>query len=308
MTRRVFLVVALAVLLVAWVALPSFAWKFVAMADSRGSNNGVNTTVLTQVINQVNKEGAELVLFGGDAVSGSSTSTTFSSQMDNWLSVMRNLNCPWYFTPGNHEVTASSSESILRSKIDMPLNGPSGYEETVFSFDNENAHFVFLNSNHYNEFHHVQRSWLQADLAKTTQTHVFVMTHEPAYPAGPHIGSSLDVYPTERNDLWNIMDNGRVNMFFAGHEHLYQRTTHGDIYQVITGSCGAPLHTGYSGTTASYNYVVVDINGNDVTCQTKNENGVVIDSWSYSVTPVPEPSGLLVLACAFPLVFRRICR
>ncbi len=177
---------------------------------------------------------------------------------------------------------------MLRSKVDQPLNGPPGHEEMVYSFDHENAHFVSLNSNHYGESHHVQRAWLSTDLAGTAQPHIFVMAHEPAYPVGPHVGSSLDVYPSERDDFWNIMTNAGVRMYFCGHEHLYSRSLHGDIYQILNGTCGAPIYSGPPGTIEEYHYVVVEIQGYNVQCWAKDDTGGVLDSWSYAVGPPPQ--------------------
>jgi hypothetical protein len=280
-----------AVLLV--LAGPAFAWKFASMADSRGSTNGVNVTTLSTIVTRINAENVDMVIFQGDAVSGSSSDATLSSQMDTWLVEMNKLNPPWYYTPGNHEIQTSTAEAnVLRAKVDQPLNGPLGHEEMVFSFDYQNAHFVFLNSNHYGEAHHVQRAWLTDDLAHNTQPHVFVMAHEPAYPAGPHVGSSLDVYPTERDDFWSIMTDADVRMYFCGHEHLYQRSQHGSITQVLNGSCGAPLYTGVPNTQAVYHYVIVTVDGNWVHCDARDDAGNLIDSWDYAVGPSPTVSSL----------------
>ena len=287
MTRKPSFAPLIVVLFAASLA-PAFAWKFVSMADSRGSDNGVNTAELTKIVGLVNLENADLVIFQGDAVNGSSSDATLASQMDTWLSVMNTLNCPWYFVPGNHEVSTATSENVIRAKVNMPTNGPTVYSETVFSFDHENAHFVGLNSNHYGENHRVQRSWLITDLAATLKPHKFVMAHEPAYPVDGHIGSSLDTYPAERDDFWSIMTNAGVRMYFTGHEHLYSRSLHGSIYEVINGSCGAPLYAAPPGAISAYHYVLVDISGLSVSCQAKNDTGGVLDTWSYSLPPPPE--------------------
>ena len=242
---------------------------------------------------RINAENVDLVVFQGDAVSGSSNDNTLSSQMNNWLVEMNKLNCPWYYTPGNHEISTSTAEAnVLRGKVVQPENGPTGYKEFVFSFDYQNAHFVFLNSDHYGEQHKVQRSWLTTDLAGTTQPHIFVMAHDPAYPAGPHVGSSLDVYPTERDDFWNIMTDADVRTYFCGHEHLYQRSQHGSITQVLNGSCGAPLYLNVEGTLGVYNYVIVTVDGNRVHCDARDDAGNLIDSWDYAVGPSPSVSSL----------------
>lgn len=291
------MITAVSLLLV--VVAPSFAWKFASIADSRGSSNGVNSTELTKIVNRINTEGVDLVLFQGDAVTGSSTSdSTVSSQMDSWLAIMKQLNAPWYYCPGNHEIqTSTVQENVLRAKVVQPTNGPASDQEMVYSFNHQNAHFVVLNSYHYGQNHHLPLDWLAADLAKNTLPHVFVMVHDPAYPVGSHKGSSLDVYPTERDDYWNKMTAGHVSMVFNGHEHLYSRTKHGSIYQVINGSCGAPLTTGYTGTIAKYQYVIVDINDNKVVCTAKDDAGNVIDSWSYALaTASGSPSLSLTLS------------
>lgn len=282
MSRRT-LAIILLVSLMLIAAVPSFAWKFASMADSRGSNNGVNTVTLTKIVDLINSEKVDLVLFQGDAVGGTKDDAALSSQMDTWLAVTSKLNCPWYYTPGNHEISTGTSESILRSKVDQPMNGPVGHKEMVFSFDHENAHFAAVNSNHYGAGHHMQRAWLAADLAATKQPHRFVMGHYPAYPKGPHIKSSLDQAPSERDDFWNILNNSGVEMYFCGHEHLYARSKHRSVYQIINGTCGAPISKNVKGTIGEYHYVVVDVDGNRVRCQTKSDAGEVLDTWSYEI-------------------------
>lgn len=268
--------------------LPCAAWKFVSMADSRGEIAAVNAEVFKRIIKQVNAEKPDLVIFQGDAVSGSKDTKKLSEQMDNWLSYMKRLNCPWYFVPGNHEIRSATAESILRTKIDQPLNGPPGHEELVFSFDHKDAHFVGLNSNHYKGSHKVQLSWLEEDLKATRKPHIFVMAHEPAYPAGPHAGSSLDAYPHERDAFWKLLERYGVRIYFCGHEHLYKRSRHGNVFQVINGTCGAPIYKGGVNTIPTYHYVVVDVKGPRVYCQAKDLNGKVLDSWEYSISWTPD--------------------
>lgn len=290
MLRRILVLLLLVVLLIA-ASMPSFAWKFASIADSRGSDNGVNKEVFTKIINRINAEGVDLVVFQGDAVSGTKDDAALASQMNSWLSIMRKLNCPWYYTPGNHEVqTPTAQENVLRKKVKQQTDGPVSDTGFAFSFDHQNAHFVLLNSDHYGKWHHVQTDWMVQDLAKTGKTHVFVMAHDPAYPAGPHKKSSLDAYPDERDAFWKAMEKRGVDMYLCGHEHLYQRTKHGSIIQVINGSCGAPLYKD-DNSISKYHYVIVDVNGDSVKCEAKDENGEVFDTWSYRTRPQTSQSG-----------------
>ena len=284
------------------------AWKFASIADSRGASAGVNTAVLSAVVERINAEGVELVLFEGDAINGYCTQDCLSSEMDSWLAVMNRLSAPWFFSPGNHDIGGSlQAEDILRQKVSQPLNGPAEQQELVYSFDHRDAHFVSLNSDHPGQEHRIQQAWLEADLAATHQPHVFVFAHQPAYPAGPHIGSSLDAYPAERDRFWDVLTARGVRMYFCGHEHLYVRAGHGWVTQVINGTCGAPLATGdYADILSVYHYVVVTVDGPKVTCQAKDLNGGVIDSWQYCVTPDCDSLRLLPDGAGASLVDRPV--
>jgi len=279
MAKRCFFI--LLIVLLAGICYSAQVWRFASMADSRGNYNGVNVPVLSQIVELVNAENCDLVIFAGDLVTGSSNSATLSSQLDNWISVMSNLNCPYYPVPGNHEIQSSDAENIWRSKFNLPTNGPSGLEELVYSFDHKNAHFIGLDSNQYGNFHRIQYNWLEADLQANTQPHVFVYAHEPAYPVGPHVGSSLDVYPSERDAFWSLLRAWKTGPYFCGHEHLYNRHVINFHTQVINGTCGAPIYYGQGGEF--YHYVLVEINRLDVECWCKDNTGAVRDHWTYTV-------------------------
>ena len=48
--------------------------------------------------------------------------------------------------------------------------------------------------------------WLEKELEKAKNSDfIFVFVHEPLYPVGGHIGSSLDRYPEERDKLANLL-------------------------------------------------------------------------------------------------------
>ena len=267
-------------------AIPATAensWRFVSMADSRGDTNGVNVQVFGKIIDLVNSENPDLVLFEGDAFSGSKDDNGLISQMDTWLSVINRLNCSWYYSTGNHEIITKNSEMLVKSKIKMPMNGPSAVKELVYSFDHNNAHFVCLDSNKYGDAHRIQADWLASDLKANKKPHIFVFAHEPAYPSGPHIGSSLDKFPVERDVFWSLLVKSGVGVYFCGHEHLYARSSHKGVLQIISGTCGAPIYSGFKGTIGAYHYVVVDVFKDHVSGVAKDDSGKVIDSWSYQL-------------------------
>ena len=95
--------------------------------------------------------------------------------------------------------------------------GPPGTEDTTYSWDYANAHFVVLNE-YWNgktgpgsdvatdgDIVPALRQWLEADLATNKQPFTFVFGHEPAFPKYRHIGNSLDEHRQDRNAFWKVL-------------------------------------------------------------------------------------------------------
>jgi predicted phosphodiesterase len=256
------------------------------MADSRGGNNGVNDAVLSSIVDLVVQEDAQFVLFAGDLVNGSSNAGTLASQLDHWRDIMAPVyssdmyGAKVFAGPGNHEIRNSASEGVWQSVFsDLPSNGPSGETYMTYSFDYLNAHFVVLNTNRAGSPHTVNYGWLANDLAATTADHIFVFGHEPAFPVGPHLGSSLDVYPDQRDAFWQLLVDYDVDIYFSGHEHLYNHIEVEGVHQVITGTCGAPIYSGYDGDF--YHYALITVDELGVSVNVFDDNSEMRDSFQF---------------------------
>lgn len=276
------------------------SFSFVSMADSRGGNNGVNDAILSNLLSAVMSSGSEFIVFSGDLVTGSSDNSVLNSQLNHWRDVMAPAynsdmyGAKVYAGPGNHEIAnSSSSEGVWQSVFsDLPSNGPAGETYMTYSFDYMNSHFIMLDTNRAGLYHTLNYDWLANDLAATTADHIFVFGHEPAYPVGPHINSSLDADPAQRDAFWQLLNSYNVqDIYLTGHEHLYNHTEVDGIHQVITGTSGAPIHTGYGGEF--YNYALITVDGLDVLVNVFDDGGALRDSFQYTVTP--EPSAALLL-------------
>jgi predicted phosphodiesterase len=261
-------------------------FSFVSMADSRGSDEGVNDAVLSGIVDLVLQEDVDFVLFPGDLVNGSSNTATLTSQLNHWRDVVAPLyltdlyGAKVYAGPGNHEIVNSASEGVWQSIFsDLPSNGPAGETYMTYSFDYLNSHFVMLNTDRAGNRHTLNYDWLASDLAATTADHIFVFGHEPAYPVGPHLGSSLDVYPDERDAFWQLLVAHDADIYFAGHEHLYDHQEIERVHQVINGTCGAPIYSGYGGDF--YHYVVVSVDGRQVFVTAVDDAGETRDYFEF---------------------------
>lgn len=127
--------------------------------------------------------------------------------------------------------------------------------ESNYSFDQGNAHFVFLDANPhlfnsllpggsnygvppsfpFPEYPSVLRSWLINDLDNSAKTWKIVVYHQPAFSSGN---------ATLRNDqmrrITKLLEDHGVSLVFNGHEHNYQRTLPLRALPPVTASPASP--------------------------------------------------------------------
>ncbi|NLI90763.1 MAG: hypothetical protein GX434_00765 [Peptococcaceae bacterium] len=177
-----------------------------------------------------------------------------------------------------------------------------GYQKTVYYFDKGNTRFYMLNSNYPGEEHLIsdtQINWINSNM-NSEKRYTFYFFHEPAYPTGAHVSSSLDVNKLQRDKLWGIIDRSPNPIVFCGHEHNYSRrhidhnfneTIAGQtflfsqsIYQVTIGTFGAPVYLSYTDKKnvdvppiPQYHFAVIDLNSDNILVTVYNLNGQIID-------------------------------
>jgi 3',5'-cyclic AMP phosphodiesterase CpdA len=296
--------------------------RFVFMADSRGSYG--TPIINTDVLDAINKKILTLnplplfVIHGGDqayrgCIDGDYTFEAFKTAMKRLTDAKITL----YTTMGNHELYVKGATDdqgfVLANQIAFqavfvsnPNNGPPGYEHLVYSFESpgHDAFFAvldpyFLTGNVAKPeldgtIDAAQLSWLTSQLAQTKATHKFVFSHAPYYYI-----YKLSTGGMSYTDLWHLMDQNRVDIFFCGHTHLFSRknidgtilpdppldpavTWKSNVFQVINGTCGAEVNGGdplrdptlwhVSNAADTYYFSVVDINGSSVKVTTYSGN------------------------------------
>ncbi|MEO1332857.1 MAG: metallophosphoesterase [Myxococcota bacterium] len=224
-----------------------------------------------------------------------------------------------------------TSETVFAELVVNPKNAPAArdgepsFEETVFSFDRGVVHFAALNSNYFFRNHlerddhpakdrggyregwitDEQLAWLEGDLAAARSRgakHLFVFTHEPAFPNGGHVQDAMwyrgripEVL--ERRDAFlEILFRHEVLAVFFGDEHNYSRTRidstldpkyAGRLWQIITGGAGAPyyardLTVPWARNVESFepvhHVVVVDVRGENVWLRAVTTQGETVDA------------------------------
>lgn len=259
-------------------------FKFTAMCDSRGPNNGVNEPVLTSLISHMMKNfpDQKLNLFPGDMINGSVWDTASTvQQLKHWKEVMSPLyNNPKmtgikvYPTPGNHELrNRSDIFNYLKLFPGLPDNGPADEKGVTYSFDYKGVHFVSVATVRWElgrdndttddkpGWHYVKSfDWLAKDLKKARKNgakHIIVFGHESAFPIGghlrdglPNLGTDLKMpldstrkhFLAERDKFWKLLKDNKVKAYVCGHEHIYGRQSVDGVYQIVSGSSGAPIY------------------------------------------------------------------
>ena len=280
--------VVIGLILLCFTAVPCFAdYRFAVIGDTRdGSADGINNKVMQAILDNIKIEGVKFIIVTGDMITGSTRSNIHGNRLNKWKAIIERYDIPYYISAGNHEIESEDSEDILRSVFNMPENGPAGCKELVYSFDYQNSHFIAVDTNLYNNFHNVggeQLKWLEQDLENNKKNIIFVFGHEPAYPVSGHIGSSLDRYAAERDRLWGIFKEYKVDIYFCGHEHLYNRSIHDVVYQIITGGGGARLDNSEE-KLSYYHFILVDVKDEGaIEITVKDIEGTVRDNFNLNI-------------------------
>jgi len=148
---------------------------------------------------------------------------------------------------GNHEYDSSTTAAPYFAYFGAagdPLGNGIGY----YSFDISTWHIVVLNSEPAGTASS-QLSWLQGDLASTTQKCILALWHEPLFTSGGSGGAGVKV-----RRLWQALEDVGADVVINGHDHLYERFAAQDslgnanpagIREFIAGTGGGETHSNY---------------------------------------------------------------
>jgi Calcineurin-like phosphoesterase len=196
----------------------------------------------------------------------------------------------WYPVVGNHELEKRAYMAWLRHWANAGIphltrRGPPGAEQTIYSFDFDNSHFVVLNdyydghsdSHRRDDVPTAAFEWLKQDLAATDKPLKWVVAHAPLQ-ALPDMDTGrkrhaddfgrakkADVVPFER-----LLKQFHVRAYICGHTHDCSIARVNGIWQADSGHArgagdkGAPstfLKFRVAGTRAWVDVYRADTNG-----------------------------------------------
>jgi hypothetical protein len=174
---------------------------------------------------------ADLCLMLGDNAYNDGTDAEYQTAVfDMYPAILRNT--VLWTTLGNHDGHTANSTTQSGPYYDifsLPTNGVAGGmasgTEAYYSFDYGNIHFICLES------YETDRStsgpmltWLQADLASTSNEWIIAFWHHPPYSKGSH-DSDVDIELIEmRQNALPILEAHGVDLVLCGHSHSYERS------------------------------------------------------------------------------------
>jgi hypothetical protein len=286
------------------------AFRFSVAGDSRDEPQ-----IFAQIQQAVSGKGIDFQLFTGDIVNLGGVQAEwdafFEATTGSFAGQEMLARAPFMVVNGNHD--ALTVNYVAQFAVPQELTeGESAQGEEWYSFDYGNAHFVALNdSPPASAMGEAQKNWLKADLARVDRQKtpwIFAMHHRSTYSCGGSHGSDLEL-----RAAWQpIFDEYRVDMVFAGHDHLYERSKpmrglsgqdgvvaseigandtpineSGTLY-VVAGGAGAPLY-GADGSCAHthvtesvQNYVLVEVDGRTLRYSASRLDGSVLDQFEIT--------------------------
>ncbi|HEU5074961.1 MAG TPA: metallophosphoesterase, partial [Polyangiaceae bacterium] len=182
-------------------------FQFAIVTDRTG---GMRDGVFDSAVRKLNLLEPEFVISVGDLIAGyTENSQKLQSQWDEFDALVRGLSAPFFYVPGNHDLSNDAMREVWRQR----------YGNTYYSFVYKNVLFVCLNSmdGGLHQISETQVAWLRAELAKHEQVRwTLVFLHTPLWddPAG----SAVEASP------WAPLEAAlgqRRYTVFAGHHHRY---------------------------------------------------------------------------------------
>ena len=257
-------------------------WRFVVLGDIR--TEGLKPPPITDdLVARATAAQPAITLVLGDMINALGTQAEVRQQWQFLRAALAPLGQaaghagPWLLaTPGNHDVQGHrwATDLLVEAFPELPENGPPGMTRRAYAVDYRGVRFISLDSERFDAMHlldDTQLVWLETQLRDNPNRFTIVFSHDPAFPAGPHVGSSLDAYPQARDRFWQLLRDYHASAYFAGHEHLYNRQTLDGVTQIIAGASGSSVYAGYGGEFE--HYLVGEVGAETITLAVYDQQG-----------------------------------
>ncbi len=210
----------------------------------------------------------DFVITLGDNIYGGHNAGDYQRKFELPYKGLLDAGVPFYASLGNHD------NPMERFYKPFNMNG-----QLYYTYKKSNVQFFVLDTNYMRP---EQLAWLTKELENSRADWKVCYFHHPLYSSGSFHGASTEL----RLLLEPLFLKYEVQIVFAGHEHVYERTKpqHGITY--FTEGAAGELRKGNLKKTAltavgydqDRSFMVVEISGDELNFQAISRTGKTVDS------------------------------
>jgi len=249
--------------------------RFAAIGDM-GTGDRAQYEVAQEMMTYHQKFPFDFVIMLGDNIYGGHSPGDFEQKFSVPYKPLLDAGVKFYAALGNHD---DPDERFYKP---FNMNGARYY-----TYKKDNVRFYVLDSDYMDP---PQLKWLENELQKSAGGEWRICYfHHPLYSSGKTHGSSLEL----RALLEPLFIKYRVNVVFAGHDHVYERVKpENGIFYFTEGAAGQLRYgdlkrTGMTdvGFDKDQSFMLVEVAGTDLYYQTITRTGNTVDSGMIAKQP-----------------------
>ena len=216
----------------------------------------------------------------GDNNYGDGSAESFRARFEEPYKMLIDAGVTFHAALGNHD-------EDIGEQWKYPLFNMAGHRYLTFEeksgllpgLPTNSVRFFVVNTNKLDD---EQMAWLERETAKSKADWKIAYMHHPLYSTGRYAMTTI----LRRRTLEPIFIRNKVDVVFAGHEHLYERLTpQGGVMHFISGAAGAVrvgdlrasviLAKGYD---KDLSFMLVEASGDTLYFQAISRTGETVDS------------------------------
>jgi len=210
----------------------------------------------------------DFVLMLGDNIYGGHSPADYLKKFELPYKALLDADVRFYGALGNHDSTAEQFYKPFN------MNG-----QQYYTFKKGNVQFFVLDSNYMKP---EQLAWLEKELKNSSADWKICYFHHPLYSSGAFHGPSTEL----RLLLEPLFLKYGVQVVFAGHEHIYERTKPQNGITYFTEGASGELRKGNLNKTnltavgfdLDRSFMLVEVSGDELDFQAVSRTGKTIDS------------------------------
>lgn len=248
--------------------------RFAVVGDF-GTGESDEFAIAAQMLDAHRKAALDLVLAVGDNIYPNGSARYFVKHFEEPFEGLLKERVKFYAVLGNHDV-----EEGRKDQLNYPLFNMGGSNYYTIGRGNGLVDFFMLDST---AFDAGQATWIENALRASRAIWKIAAMHHPMYSSGKKHGSEINL----RAALEPLFTRYHVQVVFAGHDHVYERTKLQQGIQYFISGAGGKKRRGDIDMksplrAASYDqdnsFMLIEIDETEMGFKSISEKGDVVDS------------------------------